>query len=53
LNRIGTELREFRKEIFGEVSELRKELNIRFYWLIGILVSMWVTIIVTVLLRVH
>jgi hypothetical protein len=46
-------LREFRKEIFGEVSELRKELITRFYWLIGVPVSMWITIIVTVLLRVH
>jgi hypothetical protein len=31
MNCIETELREFRKELFGEVLELRKELNTRFY----------------------
>jgi len=60
LNHIETELREFRKEVFGEITNvrgeiasLRRELNTRFYWLIGIQISMWVTIILTILFRVH
>jgi len=64
LNHIETELREFRrevnerleslrKEIFGEISSLRKELNTRFYWLIGILITMWITIILTILFKAH
>jgi predicted nucleic acid-binding Zn-ribbon protein len=59
LNHIETELREFRrevsdrfeglrKEIFGEILSLRRELNMRFYWLIGILMTMWVTIILAI-----
>jgi len=31
-------------------SELR-ELGTRFYWLIGIIISMWVTIILTILFK--
>jgi len=34
-----------------EIRELRNELNRRFLWLLGILISMWVTIIVAVLLK--
>jgi chromosome segregation ATPase len=40
LNHIETELR-----------ELRRELNARFYWLMGILITMWVTIILTIMLK--
>jgi len=53
LNHIETELREFRKEVFIELSSLRRELSTRFYWLIGVQISMWVTIILTILFRVH
>lgn len=60
LNHIETELRDFRKEDFGEISSLRRkvfseitglrrEFNTRFYWLIGIQISMWITIILTIL----
>jgi hypothetical protein len=49
-----------RGEVFSEIAnvrreilELRRELNTRFYWLIGIQISMWVTIILTILFRVH
>jgi predicted nucleic acid-binding Zn-ribbon protein len=64
LNHIETELREFRgevnerfeglrKEIFGEISSLRRELNTGFYWLIGILITMWITITLTILFKAH
>jgi uncharacterized coiled-coil protein SlyX len=53
LNHIETELREFRREVFTELSSLRRELSTRFYWLIGVQISMWVTIILAILFRVH
>jgi len=34
-----------------EIRELRNELNRRFLWLLGVLISMWVTIIAAVLLK--
>jgi hypothetical protein len=39
--------------IESELRELRRELSTRFYWLIGISMTMWVTIIVTILLKPH
>jgi septal ring factor EnvC (AmiA/AmiB activator) len=39
--------------IESELRELRRELSARFYWLIGISMTMWVTIIVTILLKPH
>jgi hypothetical protein len=64
LNHIETELRDFRKEVFVEISSLRREVfseitglrrefNTRFYWLIGIQISMWITIILTILFRAY
>jgi tetrahydromethanopterin S-methyltransferase subunit B len=64
LNHIETELRDFRKEVFIEISSLRREVfseitglrrefNTRFYWLIGIQISMWITIILTILFRAY
>jgi len=41
------------ERFFGELSSLRRELNTRFYWLIGILMTMWVTIILAILLKAH
>jgi hypothetical protein len=43
----------FRREVFGEISSLRRELSTRFYWLIGILMTMWVTIILAILFKAH
>jgi len=53
LNHIEAELREFRREVFIELSSLRREFSTRFYWLIGVQISMWVTIILAILFRVH
>ena len=47
------EISNLRREVFGEISSLRREFNTRFYWLIGILMTMWVTIIVAILLKPH
>jgi len=46
-NHVETELRELRTELGG----LRAELNNRFLWLLGIQISMWITIILTILFR--
>jgi len=35
----------------GEVRELRRDLNNRFFWLLGVQISMWVTIILAVLIK--
>ena len=43
LNHIEAELREFRRGVFTELSSLRRELSTRFYWLIGVQISMWLT----------
>jgi DNA-binding FrmR family transcriptional regulator len=45
LNHIEGEIRDIRNEI----REVRKDLNYRFFWLLGVLISMWITIILTIL----
>jgi len=35
----------------SEVRELKRDLNDRFLWLLGVQTSMWVTIILTILFR--
>ena len=49
-----------RGEVFSEIAsvrrevlELRRDLNARFYWLMRVQISMWVTIILSILFRVH
>jgi uncharacterized coiled-coil DUF342 family protein len=44
---INTEIRELRTEIGG----LRFEISRNFRWMLGILIPMWVTIILTILLK--
>jgi hypothetical protein len=35
----------------SEVRELRRDLNNRFFWLLGVQISMWVTIILAILFK--
>ncbi|MCL7383937.1 MAG: hypothetical protein LZ173_06730 [Thaumarchaeota archaeon] len=37
--------------IESELGDLRKDLDSRFYWLLGIQISMWVTIILAILFK--
>jgi tetrahydromethanopterin S-methyltransferase subunit B len=37
--------------IESELRDLRRDLNNRFFWLLGIQISMWVTIILAILLK--
>jgi len=38
-------------ELRDEIRELRRDLNNRFFWLLGVQISMWVTIILAILLK--
>jgi hypothetical protein len=37
--------------IESELKDLRRDLNNRFLWILGVLVTMWVTIILEILIR--
>jgi len=58
LNHLESEMRELRSEMRGEISEvrgeireLRRDLNNRFFWLLGVQISMWVTIVLAILFK--
>ncbi len=37
--------------IEDEIVEIRKDLNNRFFWLLGVQISMWITIILAIILK--
>jgi hypothetical protein len=47
LNHMESEIRDLRIDM----RDLRKDLNNRFYWLLGIQISMWVTIILAIIFK--
>jgi len=47
LNHLESDISELRDEI----RELRRDLNNRFFWLLGVQISMWVTIILAILFK--
>jgi chromosome segregation ATPase len=51
LNHVESEVRDLRSELRSEIRDLRRDLNYRFYWLLGVQLSMWVTIILTILFK--
>jgi predicted nucleic acid-binding Zn-ribbon protein len=58
LNHMETGVRELRvyveaeiRGLRGELDELRRDLNTRFFWLLGVQISMWVTIILAILFK--
>jgi len=51
LNHIESEVRDLRNELYREIRDLRRALDYRFYWLLGVQISMWVTIILTILFK--
>jgi len=58
LNHLESEVRELRSEmrseiseVGGEIRELRRDLNNRFSWLLGVQISMWVTIVLAILFK--
>jgi predicted RNase H-like nuclease (RuvC/YqgF family) len=44
---VGSEIRSLR----GEIGDLRRDLNNRFLWILGVQITMWVTIILAILFR--
>jgi chaperonin cofactor prefoldin len=47
LNHMESEIR----DLSIDMRDLRKDLNNRFYWLLGIQISMWVTIILAIIFK--
>jgi hypothetical protein len=58
LNHLESEIRDLRayveseiKSLRGEIGGLRRDLNDRFLWMLGVQITMWVTIILAILFR--
>jgi predicted nucleic acid-binding Zn-ribbon protein len=58
LNHLESEIRDLRvyveseiKGLRGEIGDLRRDLNNRFLWMLGVQITMWVTIILAILFR--
>ncbi|MCS7367415.1 MAG: hypothetical protein NDF52_06000 [archaeon YNP-WB-062] len=47
LNHMESEIR----DLSIDMRDLRKDLNNRFYWLLGIQISMWITIILAIIFK--
>ncbi len=45
------EIKGLRNEIMSEIGDLRRDLNNRFLWMLGVQITMWVTIILAILFR--
>jgi predicted RNase H-like nuclease (RuvC/YqgF family) len=58
LNHLESEIRDLRvyveseiKSLRGVISDLRRDLNNRFLWILGVQMTMWVTIILAIIFR--
>jgi peptidoglycan hydrolase CwlO-like protein len=58
LNHLESEIGDLRvyveseiKSLRGEIGDLRRDLNNRFLWMLGVQITMWVTIILAILFR--
>jgi peptidoglycan hydrolase CwlO-like protein len=58
LNHLESEIRDLRayveseiKSLRGEIGDLRRDLNNRFLWMLGVQITMWITIILAILFR--
>jgi predicted nucleic acid-binding Zn-ribbon protein len=58
LNHLESEIRDLRvyveseiKGLRGEIGDLRSDLNNRFLWMLGVQITMWVTIMLAILFR--
>ncbi len=52
LGRDMTEVKSEIRDLKSEFRELRKNLNARFQWMVGLLFASWITIILTILFKV-
>jgi predicted RNase H-like nuclease (RuvC/YqgF family) len=60
LNQLESEIRDLRvyveseiKSLRGEIGDLRRDLNNRFLWILGVQITMWVTIILAILFSIE
>jgi tetrahydromethanopterin S-methyltransferase subunit G len=51
LDHLESKVGELRSEMRSEIRELRRDLNNRFSWLLGVQISMWVTVILALLFK--
>ena len=51
LDQLGNHLESELRDLRLDLRDLRKDLNYRFYWLLGVQMSMWITIIIAILLK--
>jgi hypothetical protein len=58
LNHLESEIRDLRayveseiRSLGGEIGDLRRDLNNRFLWMLGVQIAMWVTIILAIIFR--
>ena len=58
LNRLESEIRDLRvyveseiRSLRGEIGDLGRDLDNRFLWMLGVQITMWVTIILAIILR--
>jgi predicted nucleic acid-binding Zn-ribbon protein len=45
------EIKGLRNEIMSEIGDLRRDLNNRFLWILGVRITMWVTIILAMIFK--
>ncbi len=51
LTRVENTIEDLRREIRVEINELRRKISTNFRWTIGIVLTMWVTLIIAIILR--
>jgi len=51
LDHLESKVGELRSEMRSEIRELRRDLNNGFFWLLGVQISMWVTVILALLFK--
>jgi tetrahydromethanopterin S-methyltransferase subunit B len=51
LNHLETLLGQFRGEVESEIGSLRVELSSQFRWTLGLLITMWITLILAIVLH--
>ena len=51
LDHLESKVGELRSDMRSEIRELRRDLNNGFFWLLGVQISMWVTVILALLFK--
>lgn len=51
VSRVETQMDQLRQELKGEISQLAQKVDKNFLWTMGILITMWISIIIAVLVK--